>query len=246
MRAYPAPAAAARLGEGRRAAFLRRHRYTGRSSAAPLVERLRSAPAGLRSGPEAEARAAGALALVRILTAPNESVADLERRIAERLRAHPDGHVFASLPRAGTVDAAQMLAEWGDGKEAFAGPDAVAALAGLTPVTRRSGKHRTVGFRWARNERFRCAVTTFADDSRRASPWAAGVYRRARERGCDHAHAVRVLARAWVGVVYRCWPAGEACDVARHGAARGSAPLAARSEQPRPHGPRAPGTARRS
>lgn len=43
------------------------------------------------------------------------------------------------------------------------------ALAGLTPVTKDSGKHRAVHFRWACNTRFRVAVTTFADNSRHAS-----------------------------------------------------------------------------
>jgi len=50
---------------------------------------------------------------------------------------------------------------------------AVAALAGLCPVTKESGKHRAVHFRWACNKRFRQAITTFADNSRHASPWAA-------------------------------------------------------------------------
>jgi len=36
-----------------------------------------------------------------------------------------------------------------------------------------SGKHRAVHFRWACNKRFRVALTTFADNSRHASPWAA-------------------------------------------------------------------------
>lgn len=46
-----------------------------------------------------------------------------------------------------------MLAEWGDCRQAYAGPDTVAALAGVTPVTSQSGKHRAVHFRWACNKR---------------------------------------------------------------------------------------------
>ena len=65
-----------------------------------------------------------------------------------------------------------MLAEWGDCRQAYAGPDSVAALAGVTPVTRQSGKHRGVEFRWACNKRFRRAVTTFADNSRHASKFS--------------------------------------------------------------------------
>jgi hypothetical protein len=47
------------------------------------------------------------------------------------------------------------------------------------------------------------ALTCFADNSRQASPWAAAVYARAKSRGCDHPHAVRILARARVRVPWR-------------------------------------------
>jgi transposase len=66
-----------------------------------------------------------------------------------------------------------VLAEWGDVREAYDSPDAVAALAGITPVTKESGKHRAVHFRWACNKRFRRAITIYADDSRHPSHWAA-------------------------------------------------------------------------
>ena len=110
-----------------------------------------------------------------------------------------------------------MLAEWGDARAAYDSPDAVAALAGQTPVTDKSGKHHAVHFRWACNKRFRTAVTTFADNSRHASPWAAQVYQRARDRGHDHPHAIRVLARAWIRVIYRCWVNRQPYDPTRHG-----------------------------
>lgn len=35
-------------------------------------------------------------------------------------------------------------------------------------------------------------------------------------RGHDHPHAVRVLARAWVYVLWRCWQDGVAYDPDRH------------------------------
>jgi transposase len=99
-------------------------------------------------------------------------------------------------------------------------PDGIGALAGLRPVTNKSGKHAAVNFRWACDKRFRKALTTFAGNSRHASPWAADIYRRAIARGCDHPHAVRVLARAWVRVIWRCWADGVAYDPAKHGGAR--------------------------
>lgn len=216
---YPTAASAARLGEVRMAMFLRKHGYSGRRSPAELLERLRAAPAGLGDGPESEARRDAILAMVRVLGALNRSLRDLDRSVVAHLGEHPDAEVFRSLPRAGQVNAAQMLAEWGDTREAYDGPEAVAALSGMAPVTRRSGKHLAVGFRWACNTRFRNAVATFADNSRHASPWAAMVYGAAIARGADHPHAVRILARAWIRVIHRCWLDGVPYDPARHGAA---------------------------
>ena len=216
---YPTPAAAAHLGEKRMAAFLVKHGYSGRRPAAELLARLRAAPAGTGREALSEALRDAVLAAVGVLTALNAAVKSLDRSVAAHLGEHPDGKIFTSLPRSGQVNAAQVLAEWGDCRQAYDGPDSVAALAAVTPVTSQSGKHRDVHFRWACNKRFRFAVTTFADNSRHASPWAAKVYADARARGKDHPHAVRILARAWIRVIWPCWLNGVPYDPAQHGAA---------------------------
>ena len=139
---------------------------------------------------------------------------------ADKMDAHPDGKIFRSFPRAGTINAAQILAEWGDARAAFDHPDSVAALAGICPVTKASGRQRGVAFRWACNKRLRQAITTFADNSRHASPWAADIYNQARASGKDHPHAVRILARAWVRIMWRCWQNNTPYDPALHGGAQ--------------------------
>ena len=92
----------------------------------------------------------------------------------------------------------------------------LACLAGVAPSTRQSGKIRAVGFRWACDKQLRDAVTDFAGDSRRASPWAARLYDDAIAPGHDHPHAVRIVARAWLFVIWHCWQDGVAYDPARH------------------------------
>lgn len=217
---YPTPGSARTLGEKRMAGFLTKHGYSGRQTPTELVERLRAAPDGLGDGPETEARRDTVLASVRVIRAVNQSIKDLDRSVAAHLGEHPDSEIFTSLPRSGRINAAQMLAEWGDCRQAYDSPDAVAALAGAVPVTNKSGKHKSVHFRWACNKRFRNAITTFADNSRHASPWAADIYQRAIARGHDHPHAVRILARAWIRVIYRCWKDGVAYDPQKHQGAR--------------------------
>ncbi len=216
---YPTPASAARLGEQRIAAFCARHGYSGKRPAAELLARLRSAPQGVTDAVVCEALAQAVLALVGTLSALNAAVKDLDQKIAAHLGEHPDGKIFTSLPRSGRINAAQMLAEWGDCRPAYETPDAVAALAGCTPVTKESGKHRAVHFRWACNKRFRQAMTTFADNSRHASPWAKKIYADARAAGKDHPHAIRILARAWIRVIFRCWRDNRPYDPTQHGAA---------------------------
>jgi transposase len=220
LRRYPTAAAAQHLGEKRLAGFLAKQGYSGRRPPAQLLARLRTAPAGTTDPVLTTAVADAVLAMVEVVDALNHAIKKLSISVAARLGEHPDGEVFTSLPRSGQINAAQMLAEWGDVREAYDSPDAVAALAGVTPVTKASGKQHAVHFRWACNKRFRVAITTFADNSRHSSPWAADIYARARARNHDHPHAVRILARAWIRVIYRCWIDETPYDPNHHGGAR--------------------------
>lgn len=217
LRQYPTAVRAARLGEKRLAAFLAKHGYSGRRTASDLLGRLRGTPAGTTDPALSAAVADAVIALVTVLEALNTACKALDRSVIARLGEHPDAEIFTSLPRSGQINAAQVLAEWGDSRAAYDGPDAVAALAGATPVTKASGKQYAVHFRWACNKRFRRALTTFADNSRHQSPWAADIYTRARARGHDHPHAVRILARAWIRVIYRCWRDHRPYDPNLHG-----------------------------
>ncbi len=217
---YPTAAHGKGLGAKRLAAFCREHSYSGKRSGEQLLARLRSAPAGTTDPTVCAAVAESVLAMVALLKTLGDTLKDLAKTVTATLGEHPDGKTFTSLPRSGQINAAQMLAEWGDVRQAYDSPESIAALAGVTPVTKESGKHRAVHFRWACNKRFRVAITTFADNSRHASPWAAKVYTEARARGHDHPHAVRVLARAWIRVIWRCWIDQVPYNPGRHGNAR--------------------------
>jgi transposase len=217
LRRFPTAAEAARLDEGSMTAWLTAESYSGRTPAGVFIDRLRSAPAGL-TGTEAAARRHVTLAMLTAIDAIEAQVGELTRRIKEALAQHPDAPIFTSLPRAGQVRAAALLAEIGDARGRYPDAQALAAAAGVTPFTDESGKHRTIGFRFKADTKLRRALTDFADDSRRASPWAADTYTRARARGMRHPHAVRVLARAWAAVIWRCWQDHEPYDPARHNA----------------------------
>jgi len=217
---YPTPDAAARLGPKRLAGFLAQHRYCGRRSPEALLERLHSAPNGCAGEAEAEAKGELVRALARALQALIAELGKITSRVEHLVADLPDGRVVMSFPRAGRVCAAQILAELGDVRARFPTEDQFAAEAGVVPVTYQSGKARGVGWRWACNKRLRAALTRMADNSRQQSPWAADVYQRARARGCDHPHAVRILARAWARVLWRAWTDRVPYDPGRHRGAR--------------------------
>jgi len=216
---YPTPQSAARLGEKRLAAFLAQHRYSGRRSPAELLARLRAAPEGLAGAAEAEVRGEMVRALVAVLAPLVARIAELSARIRHDLAKMEDGRILMSFPRAGQICAAAILAELGEDRARYLTSDQLAADAGLCPVTYQSGKSRGVGFRWACNRRLRAALTCFADNSRHASAWAARIYTQARARGCRHPHAIRILGRAWLRILWRAWQDREPYDPAKHSAA---------------------------
>jgi transposase len=206
---FPTPHSAKRLGEKRLATFLAQHAYCGRRSPADLLARLRAAPTSRCAEAEQDASGEIVLALAATLERLVAQIATLTARIRHDVAQLPEGRVVMSFPRAGQVCAAQITAELGSIRERFPSADALAMEAGCAPVTKQSGKSRAVVFRWACNRRLRTAVTCFADNSRHASAWAETVYHRARGRGCDHPHAVRILARAWIRVLWRAWQDGK-------------------------------------
>ncbi|MGZ9034308.1 MAG: transposase [Rhodospirillales bacterium] len=159
-------------------------------------------------------------ALARTLRSLVGEIAKITGRIEHLIAELPDGRIVMSFPRAGKLCAAQILAELGDVRERFQTEAQLAAEAGLAPVTYQSGKSRGVGWRWACNKRLRAALTCFADNSRHQSLWAADVYTRARARGCDHPHAIRILARAWTRVLWRAWVSAEPYNPTKHAAAK--------------------------
>lgn len=216
---YPGPGDARGLGEHRLAAFLARHSYCGRRPAGDLLARLREAPTAVLGELEAEARRGVVLALAAALKVLVERIRLLTSEIAGAVRAHPDGALFLSLFRdpKSTVTAARLVAEIGDQRGRYLSAEALAADAGMCPVAVESGKRKVATFRRACDKRLRDAVVTLCDSTRHWHPWARGVYERARGRGCDHPHAIRVLGRAWLRVIWRMWQDQVVYDPVLHG-----------------------------
>jgi transposase len=216
IKRYPTPVSAAHLGEKRLAGFLATHGYSGRTSPTILLERLQGAASGQIGDAEAQAKGVLVSMLTCVLSTLVAQLTDLKARIERELAALPDGQILMSFPRAGRLNAAQILSELGSVRERFQSEAQLASEAGVCPVTYQSGKSRGVIFRWACNRRLRAAITLWADNSRRVNVWADAIYQRARARGARHPHAVRILARAWIRVLWRAWHERTHYDPAQH------------------------------
>jgi transposase len=212
---FPTQDAVDWLSPKRLAAWLTTVRYRGRTSPDTLYQRIADAPRGA-TGDHGRALAVITSGYLATLAALTEQIEVLANQITAMLDAHPDKHIFAALPKVGTIRAARLLAEIGDARGRFPTATALACLAGVAPSTRRSGSMEVVSFRWAVDKQLRDAVCDFAGDSHNANPWAADLYRKARARGHDHPHAVRILGRAWIDIIWKCWTANTPYDPARH------------------------------
>lgn len=215
---YPSPSDARNLGVKRLAGFLARNRYSGRRTPEELLERLRTAPEGRAGETELEARRQIVLALVTALKPLVEQIKLLTSQIAGALCAHDDGPTFLSLFRdpKSVITAAELLAEIGDTRDRHPTSASLEAIAGQSPVAVQSGKKKVACFRWACNKNMRDAVSVLADSSRHHNPWAADIYQRARARGHNHPHAIRIHGRAWLRVIWRLWQDRTTYDPSRH------------------------------
>jgi transposase len=98
--------------------------------------------------------------------------------------------ILRSLPGVGRTIAATILAEAG---WALAARDyhALRALAGIAPVTQKSGKRRLVLMRLGCNRRLRYALYHWGRGAIQSDPRARAHYHQLRERGHSHGRALR-------------------------------------------------------
>jgi transposase len=190
--------------------------YSGGTDPEVIYARITAAPRGT-TGADAATHSVTTQSYIAVLRTLNTQISTLAASIAEQLDVHPDAKIFTSLPRSGSVRAARLLAEIGDARGRFPTASSLACLAGVAPSTRQSGKVKAVTFRWGADKELRDALCDFAGDSRHSNPWAADLYAKARARKCDHPHAVRILARAWAAIIWRCWQTNTAYNPAEHG-----------------------------
>ena len=228
----PTPGAARRLRRPRVTQLLGAHRIR-RHTADSILEQLRTPALTVAPGTvEAAQRHIGVLlAQVRLLHQQRQECA---QRVATLLtgkafaeppsadgprREHSDLEILLSLPGAGNLVAATMLAEAG---EAIATRDysTLRTRTGVAPVTRRSGKMLTVCMRYACNQPLRNACHYWAQSATRWDPRSQQHYTALRAKGHTHGRALRGVADRFQAVLIAMLRDGTLYDPTRHGVQR--------------------------
>jgi transposase len=228
LAAAPTPAAAAGLTPAQLRALLRK---AGRSRGIDAeAQRLREAlrTEQMRQLPLVEeAMGRQALALLRQLEAACQSADDLEQAAAESFNQHPDAGTITSFPGIGALTGARVLAEIGDDRSRFKDARGLKAYAGSAPITRASGKSRSVTHRRVKNNRLAAAGYTWAFAALTASPGARAHYDRRKDAGDRHSAAQRNLFNRLLGCLHHCLATGQHYDEATAFPAQATAKTAA-------------------
>jgi len=143
--------------------------------------------------------------LVRLLEVLHDELAQVEEAMATTFAEHPDADFFRSLPSAGSVLAPSLLALFGDHRGRWQDWRQIAAYLGSSPITRASGKQRSVKMRFHCDREGRNVLHLYAQASRRKCAWAESFYQQQRKAGKTHAGALRSLANKWLRILFRMW-----------------------------------------
>jgi transposase len=221
----PAPAAAGRLPRKSIERLLRQHRIR-RLSAQDVIAALRApalhvAPGVVEAATEHIALLLPRLCLVHTqrqrcgarLEALLDKLAAVEGEEGQQ-REHRDVEILRSLPGVGRVVAATVLAE-ASGPLAERDYHALRAHAGIAPVTKQSGKRRTVVMRYACNGRLRYALYHWARVAVTCDPASKTYYTALRQRGHPYARALRSVADRLLRILIAMLKSGSLFDSTR-------------------------------
>jgi transposase len=200
----PDPASAAKLTTAQISAALKRARRRDISGKTAVIRAALRSEQLAQPPPVTAASAAVVRSLIAVITTLSAQVKVLQGQVAEHFQAHPDAEIIMSQPGLGPVLGARVLAEFGDDPHRYASARARKNYAATSPITRQSGKKKTVMARYVHNDRLRDALDGQAFAALSASPGARTCYDAQRARGVGHRAALRHLANRLTGILHGC------------------------------------------
>jgi transposase len=223
----PSPAAGSRLQRKTIEQLLRQHRIRRLNAehvrAILRAPALRVAPGVVEAATEHIALLLPRLRLVHTqrqrcgtrLDALLDKLMAVEGNDDSQQREHRDVEILRSLPGVGRIVAATVLAE-ASGPLAERDYQALRAHAGIAPITKQSGKRRTVVMRYACNGRMRNALYHWARVAATCDPASKTYYAALRQRGHSYARALRSVADRLLRILIAMLKSDSLFDSAAH------------------------------
>jgi len=150
------------------------------------------------------AYAATVRSTVAILQTLNAQIPALQEGVEASFGRHPDAEIYRSQPGLGPILGARVLAEFGDAPDRYADAKARKNYAGTAPITRQSGKLKTVHARFIHNNRLVNAIDLWAGAATLHDPHVRAYYHQLRARGLGHHAALRQIGNRLVGILHGC------------------------------------------
>jgi transposase len=200
----PTPATAAKLTIAQISAALKKARRRDiPAKAAAIQQTLRGEHLG-QADVVATAYAATVRSTVAVLQVLNTEIKTLEGEVEAHFGQHPDAEVYLSQPGIGAVLGARVLAEFGDAAGRYADARSRKNYAGTAPITRQSGKTKTVHARFIHNDRLLDALHMQASAAILHDPSVRAYYDQLRAREIGHNAALRQVGNRLVGILHGC------------------------------------------
>jgi len=209
---YPAPEALSTLSRKEFDEFLKANRYSVPAKAQDIFQHIK------RRTPQADkvASAAGRIklrSLVDQLVVLRQARKIYEGEIKELLDKLPEADIISSLPGVGKRLTPEITALFGpnmkDVPKRFEEATNITQLAGLAPVTRQTGKFKSVSVRYACNRSIRRIGRNWAGSSINESRWAKAFYDWQAKKKNSHETILRKLAVKWIKIAYHLWRTGQ-------------------------------------
>lgn len=185
--------------------FYKAQGYRGEDKLEQLMANIKKAQPLTRDGAVLLAGSMKVQALVTQIPLLTESIQQYDQKIASLFDQHDDSTLFSSFPGAGASLAPRLLGAFGSDRGRFEFAAEMQQLAGIAPVTEKSGTGIWIHWRLACSKFLRQTFQEFAGCSILQSDWARAYYKQMKKRGKSHPAALRALAFKWIRIIFRCW-----------------------------------------
>ena len=135
----------------------------------------------------------------------NPVIGEYEKRIEKVFHDHDNYSLFQGVPGAGPAMAPRLLAFFGTDRDRFEKATNAQSFSGIAPVTKSSGKSKSVHIRRACPKFDRQTFHEFARLSMAKCQWARNYVEYYQARGKAYHTIIRGLAFKWIRILFQCW-----------------------------------------